>query len=157
MTSLRNIALILAIALTATAASAQRLSERDVQKGLTEMRNFKHRLLIKELDLSKEQQKQFFDLYDAMDDELMAVAEETRELERRTLADDKATDTECYAAARGLFDQKKREADIETAYFTRFAEVLTPRQLLRIKPTERKITMLLAGYHSRARQQRQAK
>ena len=42
-------------------ASAQsQPDERDRQKWISEVRNFKHEFLVKDLELSKEQQKDFF-------------------------------------------------------------------------------------------------
>jgi Spy/CpxP family protein refolding chaperone len=132
-----------------TNVSAQRLSDEDLQKALTEMRNFKHRVFVKELQLTKDQQQKFFDVYDSMDKELMVIGNETRDLERKTLADASATDTECTSVARSLFEQRKRESEIELKYFEKFADVLTPRQLLKYKSVERKISMQLANYHGR--------
>lgn len=138
-----------AIFALATPAPAQNLSEKQVQKGLQELRNFKHRMLERELDLTKDQQAKFFDAYDRMDDELMAIADETRETERRIAESDKTTDAEYTAAAREIFEAKRREAETELKYFDRFAEILTPRQLCRLKPAERKIALALAKYHGR--------
>jgi Spy/CpxP family protein refolding chaperone len=135
-------------------ASAQRLSDEDLQKALTEMRNYKHSVFVKELQLSKDQQQKFFDVYDAMDKELMTIGNETRDLERKTIADEKASDTECTATARALFEQPKRESEIELKYFDKLADVLTPRQLLKLKSVERKIAMQLANYHGRQKSRR---
>jgi predicted transcriptional regulator len=91
-----------------------------------------------------------------MDRELMVIGNEVRDLERKTLADDKASDTECAATARALFEQKKRESDVELKYFDRLADVLTPRQLIKLKSAERKIAMQLANYHGRQQKARRA-
>ncbi len=140
---------ILASFSLSTFAQRTRLSGEQLKQGLAEMRAYKHRLLIKELDLTKEQEQKFFDIYDKMDDELITTGLETRELERKTLENEKATDTECEAVARTLFEQKKKESDIELSYYDRLAEVLTPRQLLKLKSVERRIAMNLAKYHGR--------
>lgn len=156
MTVSRNIIVLLIIALFGSIASAQGLTDEQRKQALAEMRNFKHGMLIKELDLKKDQQKKFFDLYDAMDDELMAVGRETRDLERKVSSDTDASETEQTAAARALFEQKKREGEIELAYFDKFAEILTPAQMLKIKPAERKISMRIAQYHGHKKHQRSA-
>jgi Spy/CpxP family protein refolding chaperone len=148
--------LTLSAAFCSPCAQAQRLSDEDLQKALTEMRNFKHSVFTKELQLTKDQQQKFFDVYDAMDRELMVIGNEVRDLERKTLADDKASDTECAATARALFEQKKRESDVELKYFDRLADVLTPRQLIKLKSAERKIAMQLANYHGRQQKARRA-
>lgn len=137
--------------------SAQRLSDEELQKALTEMRNFKHRVFVKELQLAKDQQQKFFDVYDAMDKELMVIGNETRDLERKTLGDASASDTECATVARSLFEQRKRESEVELKYFDKLADVLTPRQLLKFKSVERKISMQLANYHGRQKSKRTEK
>lgn len=140
----------------ATPATAQRLSDDEVSRSLNELRNYKRKVLISELDLTKEQQKKFFEAYDAMDRELMDIGNEVRERERRTIANAEASETECTETARALFDQRRREGEVELSYFERFAEVLTPRQLLKLKAADRKIAMNLARYHGRHKAQRKA-
>ena len=155
-----TIALIVAATCCTVAYAApqqKKFSERDRQKGLAEMRNFKHAMFTRELDLTKDQQEKFFDEYDKMDDELMEVGREVRELEIRVKNDANATDAEYTEAAKAMFELKKREAEIELSYFDKFAEILTPRQLMKIKPTERKIAMRLANYHGWKAHERKAK
>lgn len=142
------VALIL-LGATDSTVSAQRLSDDQLRQGLAEMRNFKHKMLIRELELTKEQQDKFFDIYDQMDEELLKIGFETREMERKITKDTDATDTECKAAARTMFEQKKREGEVELKYFDRFAAVLTPQQLMKLKPADRKIAMRMAQYHGR--------
>lgn len=155
--SLRQSLIVLTVLLTAFAtAGAQNnrrgsMTDEQRQRALSEMRTYKHNMLVRELDLSKSQQAKFFDVYDQMDDELMTIADETRELTRRTLADADATDTEIAAASRAMFEQKKREAEVELKYYEKFEEILTPRQLLGLKTAERKIAMQMASYHARAK------
>lgn len=142
---------IFASALTAQAQQRKRLTAEDRQKFLVEMRQYKHDFLVKELDLTRDQQNAFFPIYDKMDDELTQVAEETRDLEDKVAADDKATDTELESAARTLFEQKSKEGEIEKTYFDKFKGILSPRQLLKIKSAERKFTQQLVRQHGRTR------
>lgn len=156
--NLRSINLIIALAIglagSVSVSAQQKLSDDEVQRGLSELRNYKHRILVQELKIDKDAQQAFFDVYDSMDDELLEVATETREMERKALADTKASDTELEAVSRSLFEQKKRESDIELKYYDRLREVLTPRQLVALKSAERKISMTLANYHGRQKHQR---
>lgn len=137
-----------------TTASAQRLSEEQLKQGLVEMRAFKHKMLIQELKLTREQQNKFFPLYDQMDDELFAIGRETRQLEHKVKKDEKSTDTEYLAAARTMFDQRKRESEVELKYFDRFAQILTAKQMAQLKPAERKISMRMAQYHGHKKHQK---
>lgn len=131
--------------------SAQRgaMSEEDRQKWLSEMRNYKHEFLIKELELSDEQQSEFFPVYDAMEDEINKINTDTRELERKAISEEKTSETECSAVARALFEQKSREGEIELAYFEKFKNIITPKQLVRLKNAERKFTQQLVQHHGR--------
>lgn len=146
--------LIAALVLTACApilAPAQSISDEDRTAWTGEMRRYKHQWLTKELELTTEQSHEFFDKYDEMEDELERVYRETRTLETRTLRDDKATDTECEAAARAIFEQKKNEAEIELRYFDKFKQILTPKQLLKLRSAERSFVQHVVNAHKRRR------
>lgn len=126
------------------------------ERYINEIRAYKHNYIAKELELSKEQQKEFFTVYDEMEDELMKINDETRELERKTEADKDASDTELEAAATAIFSQKQKEGEIEMSYFDKFKKILNNRQLLRLKNTERKFTQQLVRHHRRLQRERAA-
>ncbi len=142
---------IFASALTAEAQQRKRLTPEDRQKYLEEMRQYKHDFLVKELNLTRDQQNAFFPAYDKMDDEMTQIADETRDLEDKIAADDKASDTEIEAAARMMFEQKSKEGEIEKSYFDKFKSILSPRQLFKLKIAERKFTQQLVRQHGKAR------
>lgn len=137
------------ILLCAAAASAQRPGRGEVTpeqrtEWMQQYREFKHKYLTRMLRLSDEQQEQFFAVYDQMDDELAAIAQQTRELEQKYLADGaEYTDDEYNEAARQLFLMKEKEAKIEMDYFDRIKGVLTPRQLVQLKSVEREFAKRL--------------
>ena len=137
------------MAFAATLFAQDRPSSGDRDKWLSEVRNYKQEYLSRELQLTKEQQSKFFPIYNEMDEELNKVASETRDLEAKVNDDKNATDTEVSAAARALFEQKSRESEIELRYFDRYKEILTPRQLIRLKADERKYTQQLVRHHGR--------
>ncbi len=132
-------------------ASAQQMDESRRDKIFNELRSYKHDVIAKELSLSKEQQKEFFAVYDEMDDKLMQISAETRDLERKVSDDKNASDTEIEAAAAAVYSQKEREAKIEMEYYDRFKEILSPRQLLRLKGAEKTFTQQLVKHHRRLR------
>lgn len=143
------ISAIVALTVMVVPAQAQKLSPEQVRQGLAEMRTYKHAMLVKELDLEKDQEQKFFDVYDKMDDELMAIGVQMRKIEQDILSQSDPSDAECKSASRMLFEQKKKESEIELRYYDRLAEVLTPQQLVKLKSTERRITMNMAKYHGR--------
>ncbi|MDE5661842.1 MAG: hypothetical protein K2F91_00800 [Muribaculaceae bacterium] len=128
------------------------LNDIDREKALCEMKAYKHDVLAKELDLTKEQQRDFFPIYDELDSKLLQINLETRELERRTEADAEASDTELEAAAAAIYAQKQKEGKLEMEYYDKFRELLTPRQLLRLRSAEKKFTRTLVRHHRRLRE-----
>lgn len=131
-------------------ASAQsQPDENDRQRWINEVRNFKHEFLAKDLDLSKEQQKDFFAAYDEMEDRINQLNIETRDLEQKVLFDPDASDVELEAAARMSYILKNEESKIELEYFDKFKAMLSPRQLIRLKSAERKFTQQLMQHHRR--------
>lgn len=127
------------------------VTDADRQRWLAEIRQYKHEFLIKELELTDEQQGSFFQLYDQMEDEIEQLNSQTRALQQQVEANDQATDLEVTNAARTIFELKRAEGQIEMTYFDRFAKILTPRQLLNLKAAERKFTQHLVNHHRRQR------
>ena len=90
-----------------------------------------------------------------MEDEVERINTETRQLE--TTASDKtdASELELENAARTVFEQKRAEGQVEMTYFEKFKEILSPRQLLRLKNAERKFTQQLVKHHRRMKGSKQ--
>lgn len=116
------------------------------EKALEELKQFKHDFMKMELKLSRDQEASFFKYYDQMFDEIVYLGRQTRKLERKVLNDPKATDLEKESAARTVFELKKKEGDIELRYFDQFKTILTPNQLLMLKPAERKMIKAIIKY-----------
>lgn len=150
----RHVIVPAAIALAlcgAARVSAQppQLNEDDRGRYINEIRTYKHDFLTRDLGLSREQQREFFGLYDDMEDEVRKLNEETRDLEHQVNSDAEATDTEIEAASHAVFEQKLKEGKIEMEYYEKFSKVLTPRQLLKLKSSEKKFTQSLMKQHRR--------
>lgn len=144
--------IFLQTALTKVSAQPpQSPDDGDRQKWMTELRNYKHDFLVKELEIDEDQQKQFFSEYDSMEDRINELNMQTRNLEQKVLADPNASDVEIEAAARALFELKGEESKIELEYYDKFKEILSPKQLIRIKNAERKFTQRLMQHHRRLR------
>ncbi|MBO4942469.1 MAG: hypothetical protein J6C95_03450 [Muribaculaceae bacterium] len=119
----------------------------DRDKFYQQLRPYLHEFLTKELDLSKEQARMFFPIYDQMDEEVQKIGNETRDLEKEVLKNKEATDTEIEAASQAIFAQKEKEGKIELEYYDKFKEILQPRQLLKLKSAERRFTQKLLRQH----------
>ncbi len=146
---LRRILPLVCLLATFAALAQPTPSPTGVNRGkfIAELRPYQHDFLTKELKLNKEQAREFFPVYDSMDDALQQIADETRELERRASSNPDATDTELEAASQAVFAQKEKEGKIEMEYYDKFKEILTPRQLLQLKGAERKFTQRLLRHH----------
>lgn len=144
---------VFAIFVLSARIAAQVLNEEDRNRYVTQIRAYKHDYFVKELDLTKEQQNSFFDLYDNMEDRIMDLGTEMRSLERDALSED-ATPEIIEAAASALYRQKRQEGEIETEYFEKFKNILTSRQLVLLKQAERKFNQQLMRQHRRIRGER---
>ena len=141
-------------ALSAFNSAAQRqgkpLTDEDRQRIRSEIRSYKHEFLARELEMSREQQREFFPVYDEMDGAVDRINFETRELERKVSQKADASEVEIEAAARAVFSQKSAEGEVEKQYFDRFRQILSGKQLLRLRKAERKFTQRLMRHHRRA-------
>ena len=151
MTKRLLIIALLAVATQAlwAASHSQALSDDDKQRWLSEVRSYRNDYLAKELALSKDQQKDFFPIYEEMDEAITAIGDETRALVRKVQADENASDTEIESAARALYELKAKEGESELKYFDKLKSILTPKQLLKLKNAERKFTQQLVKQHRR--------
>ena len=141
------IALLFAAVPTVALAQDDATDKPDRDRIMSELKPYKHDFLTKDLKLDKEQAQKFLPIYDEMDEQLMKINDETRSLERNVMDNKDASDTEIEAAARAVFQQKQREAEVELAYYDKFKEILTPRQLLRLKGAERRFNQFLVRHH----------
>lgn len=126
--------------------------QKNSEAALEELKEFKHNYLKKELKLSRDQEAAFFKYYDQMFEELLALGDQTRRLERKVLRDSNATDLEMESAARAVFELKKKEGEIELKYFDQFKTILSKRQLLMLKPVERKMIIKLLEFKKQQEQ-----
>ncbi len=142
----------MSVATPFTVCGQKQMSENNRREWTQRMRDLKHSFLIEALNLTREQQNQFFPLYDSMEDELNALTAQSRELESRMEASgSNITDIEYSTAAKTLFEQKSRENEVEMTYFAKFEKILTPKQLFQLKGAERNFTGQVVRRHGRMR------
>lgn len=116
-----------------------------------EIRQKKHEFLVKELDLTADQQEPFFRIYDSMDEELRSINDQTRRLERAVSRNADAAESEYDAAIDAVYSQRYREGLVENEYKERLGQILTKKQMLRLKRAEFKFTRALMKHHREAR------
>ena len=152
-TVLTIILLLSVVSFASAAAQSSVLSPDDRQRWLSEIRNYKHDFLARELDLSREQQNEFFPLYDEMEDRIEALNAQARDIEANVSDNPDAGDLEILGAAYSQFELKKLEGEIELEYYDKFKEILNPRQLLQLKSAEKLFTRQLVNRRNQMRQQ----
>lgn len=120
------------------------------EKWFKEIREFKHKFMVRELGLKDNQKADFFRILDNMEDECGEVNRNARELEKEIRdKGDKATDAEYEKASRIFFEQKQKEAEIELKAYNEFKKVLTPEQLFKLKNADWKFSRGLMEKHKR--------
>ena len=139
------------LGLVAQPPQSRVLSPGDRQKYVTEIRTYKHDYLTKTLQLTKAQEKEFYPLYDELEDKIMALHDQARDVEHKTMHAADVSDIELETAARNLYSQKLKEGELELEYYLKFKDILTSKQLISLKNAERKFMQQLM------RQQRKAK
>ena len=108
----RSLILILFLSLIFSATVFAQKGAGHRQKWMKEMQQAKIEFMTKELDIAEQQKARF--------------------------AESNATDLEYEKAAEAMFEFKSREGAIEKKYYTIFKQFLTPQQLFKFYPAERK-------------------
>ena len=141
--------LLIIIAMTLPiVASAQKQSNK--KQWWSEMREYKHDFIAKELGLSDEQKEKFFPIYCEMEAATFKLNKETRELEKKINENKQgASDIEYEKAAEAMFELKAKEGAIEESYLPQLKAVLLPAQLFKLKIAERKFTREVMKHHNR--------
>lgn len=138
-------------ALPLSAARQEKGGQPDRDQWMTEMRQYKRAYFAKELGLSREQQNKFFPVYEEMDDRIFKINEDVRLMEKRVADLSNPTDLEYQKATEAMYDAKTQEAAIENEYAGKYKEILTPKQLFRLKAVERQFNRELMKQHHRLR------
>lgn len=129
---------------TSVEATDQKPNKADREKWFQEAREYKHRFLADELGLSAEQQKEFFQVYDKMQQEIHAVQRNSRKIEKDVYEKgDRATDADYEQATQALYEAKTKEAEITQKYRPEFSKILSPKQMFKLWGAELKFTRQL--------------
>ena len=125
----------------------------DRKEWFKQLRCYKHDFLTKELSLTKEQQEKFFPLYDEMENQIHKAQHEAMMMEHNiNKSTTSVSDLEYEKATEAMVEVKSKEASIEGQYLPKFREVLSAKQLFKLKQAERKFTQELMKQHNRMRE-----
>lgn len=143
--------IILLMAPVLAAQSNKEANEKGRQRWFKEMRQYKHDFLVKELDMTQEQQEKFFPLYDQMEREKHDIDKQTRQLERDINAKgDQATELEYEKAAEAAYELDGKKNSVEMRYFKEYKSILSKKQLFKLKCAERKFTRNIMLHRNKA-------
>lgn len=149
---------LLMLIISTLPAAADKKQNTERQQWFKELSQYKRDFMTKELSLNEQQQKKFFPIYEEMERKIMKANDETRALERKIdHSKEKVSDLEYEKAAEAQFEVKAREAAIEASYLPKFKQVLTPKQLYKLKHAEKKFTRELMKQHQMKQQKKKAK
>lgn len=147
-TTIIAIAAINSFGANAQQPEAERPESAEANKWIQEYRQYKQAFLTSEMDLTKEQQEEFFPLYEEMEDKVLQLNRTAKETEAEmTARTDEPTDEEYLNVAKELAETKGREAELETEYFDKFSKILSPKQLFELKRAEDRFSRTMLRHH----------
>ena len=142
--------IIAALIATALTAVAQTNNKEQRTRWMNEVRNQKYEFIIKETDMTKEQQEDFLSIYKEMEKAIFTANQEARALELKVSNQTRTSEAEYAAAALMLARVKQREGDIEMEYYQKFERILSKKQLFQLKRAENKFTQYMLSHHRRS-------
>lgn len=123
------------------------------RKWLNDVKDYKYQMLEREAQMTPEQAKMFFPLYQEMENKVFMVNLEARQREMQVSDNfDDATDEDFKQAAQALSDVKVLEAEIEKEYYPQFAKILSNKQLFLLKRAETHFASDLLRHYNRSRE-----
>lgn len=125
---------------------------KNKKQWLSEMKEYKHKFLSKELELTPQQEKDFFVLYDELGAKVYELNKDARQMAKNIKASgENVTELEYEKAAEAMFEVKWKESELEKEYFEKFKTVLTKKQLFLLKGAEMKFNRDMMKHHNRLR------
>lgn len=140
------VSLLMAVFSLCNTASAQSNDVEKQQKWMSEFREYKEAFLIKEMQLTEDQQQAFFPMYHEMEDAIFNTNKEARAIENQISSKQDATESEYQNAVGSIVDTKMTEAEIESKYFKKFSEILSNKQLFMLKKAESEFQKYLLNH-----------
>lgn len=147
----RSFIIVVILSLAALSVSAQQRGRQkpDREKWFQELREWKHQFLIKEVELTEAQQPKFFAVYDAMQNEILAIHDGTRNMEKKLSLNKQASDLEYEKMAEALIEVKIKEGEIQKRYLDKMKTVISSRQLYKLQVAEKKFIRMLNRQHNK--------
>jgi conjugal transfer/entry exclusion protein len=103
------------------------------------------------LELSRDQQNKFYPLYEEMEDQINKINDDARSMEKRVGEMTNPSDLEYEKATEAMYDSAVRCAQLERDYMDKFQNILSRKQLFKLKSVERKFSREVMKQHNRLR------
>ncbi|MGN0214607.1 MAG: hypothetical protein ACI4AH_07370 [Muribaculaceae bacterium] len=143
--------LALVFAMPVAAQNRKNSSRPNQTEWLKGVRDYKHDLLVKEMELTKAQQDEFFPLYTQMEEEIFQANKQARDLENKiSNSKEPVSDLEYAKAAEALSEVSMTCAKIEEEYFKKFAKILSSKQLFQLKRAENRFAKSMISHSKQA-------
>lgn len=108
----------------------------DKEQFRKELREFKYKFLAQEMQLSKDQQKKFFEVYAAMSNEKRKVHGAVGRMHKALEKDKQLADAEYTKLYEAVTAEKIADGQIEKKYDEKFKTFLSPQQMCKMKMAE---------------------
>lgn len=138
MRNFRRYFLILIFALIGVSsiyAQGEKKSREDMRKEIME---FKIKFLAQEINLQKDQQEKFTELYSQLSQEKMKIFSNAMKIERKVRNSSNATEADYAEASKAMAEAKAKDIELEKQYDKKFATFLTSKQIFQLKGAEEK-------------------
>lgn len=112
-----------------------------------EIKEFKLKFLAQEMELKEDQQKKFFEFYNAMMEERHRLMREKFALEKKLQSKENATDAEYREVMTQMSKVRDRELELEKKYDKEFSQFLTQKQIFKMKTAEEKFNNKMREMH----------
>lgn len=110
-------------------------SREDMRKEIVE---FKIKFLAQEINLQKDQQEKFAELYSQLSQEKKKIFSNAMKLERKLRNSADATDADYAEASKVMAEARAKDIELDKQYDKKFAAFLTSKQIFQMKSAEEK-------------------
>lgn len=149
----KNIVLTLIAIIVALPISAQKnsKSKKDKAEWKKELQDFKYKYLAQEMELTDEQQPQFFELYSKMEAEIDTAFKNAKAATKAVKSEGEHSEEEYQKAVDAMLNVKIIEAQIEKKYYDQIKTLVSSKQLYKLKCAERNFKKKLMEMHKKQR------
>lgn len=119
---------------------------------------FRRDYMMKQIELTEQEAKQFFPLYEELEGKKWKIDKEAREFARRVARSTTVvTDTEYEKAAQALLEKDEKMAQLDREYYDKFKVFLSNEKLFKFKNAQMKFPRAMMKWHGGKNSQHKGK